>query len=144
MKGCIREMSFEDLDSVLEIERECFKIPWTRNMFLNILSASNTYSIVYELDETIGYALTLLQRDIIHIANIAVKEEYQHQGIGSEILSHLLHFGMSLNKKKAILEVRPSNLPAISLYEKFDFYKVGIRKRYYPDGEDALVMQREI
>ncbi len=137
-------MSFEDLDSVLEIERECFKIPWTRNMFLSILSTPNSHSIVYELDEIIGYALTLLRMDVIHIANIAVRSGYRRWGVGSEILSHLLHFGASLNKKKAILEVRPSNLPAISLYEKFGFYRAGIKKWYYPDSEDALVMERKI
>lgn len=144
MKEYIREMNFGDLDFVLKIEKECFKIPWTRNMFLSILSIPNSYSVVYEKDEIIGYGMIVPERTAIHIANIAVKKEYRHQGIGSEILSYFLHFGVKSNKKKAVLEVRPSNLPAISLYEKFGFCKAGIEKRYYPDGEDAVIMVREI
>lgn len=137
-------MNFEDLDAVLKIEEECFKIPWTRNMFLSILSIPDSYSVVYEKDEIIGYGMIIPEKTAIHIANIAVKKEHRHQGIGSEILSYLLHLGMSLSKKKAVLEVRSSNLSAISLYEKFGFYKAGIEKRYYPDGEDAVIMVKEI
>lgn len=137
-------MSFEDLDAVLKIEEECFKVPWTRNMFLSIMSTSNSRLIVYEIDKIIGYGIAILHKDTVHIANVAVRKEHRYQGIGSEILSYLLHFGVSLGKKKAVLEVRPSNLPAISLYGKFGFYKAGIEKRYYPDGEDAVIMVKEI
>jgi len=143
-KGYIREMSFEDLDAVLKIEEECFKVPWTRNMFLGIMSTPNSRSIVYEIDKIIGYGIAILHKDTVHIANVAVRKEHRYQGIGSEILSYLLHFGVSLGKKKAVLEVRPSNLPAISLYGKFGFYKAGIEKWYYPDGEDAVIMVKEI
>ena len=137
-------MSFGDLDAILKIEEECFKVPWTRSMFLSIMSTLNSRSIVYEIDKIIGYGIAILHKDTVHIANVAVRKEYRYQGIGSEILSYLLHFGVSLGKKKAVLEVRPSNLPAISLYEKFGFYKAGIEKRYYPDGEDAVIMEKEI
>ena len=143
-KGHIREMIFGDLDAILKIEEECFKVPWTRSMFLSIMSTLNSRSIVYEIDKIIGYGIAILHKDTVHIANVAVRKEYRYQGIGSEILSYLLHFGVSLGKKKAVLEVRPSNLPAISLYEKFGFYKAGIEKRYYPDGEDAVIMEKEI
>jgi len=143
-KGHIREMSFKDLNLVLEIENKCFKVPWTRKVFLGIMSTLNSRSIVYEIDKIIGYGIAILHKDTVHIANVAVRKEYRYQGIGSEILSYLLHFGVSLGKKKAVLEVRPSNLPAISLYEKFGFYKAGIEKRYYPDGEDAVIMEKEI
>ncbi|MCK4256423.1 GNAT family N-acetyltransferase, partial [candidate division WOR-3 bacterium] len=86
MKGCIREMNFDDLESILEIENECFKMPWTKDMFLSILSTPNSYSVVYEKYEIIGYGMTLLQMDVIHIANIAVRKGYRRQGIGGEIL----------------------------------------------------------
>ncbi|MCK4256683.1 ribosomal protein S18-alanine N-acetyltransferase [candidate division WOR-3 bacterium] len=144
MKGCIREMNFDDLESILEIENECFKMPWTKDMFLSILSTPNSYSVVYEKYEIIGYGMTLLQMDVIHIANIAVRKGYRQQGIGGEILLYLLQFWMGLKKKKALLEVRPSNLPAISFYKKFGFCKVGIKEWYYPNGEDAIIMQRDL
>jgi len=143
-KEHIREMSFKDLELVVEIENECFKIPWTRSMFLSIMSTPNSRLIIYEIDKIIGYGIAILHKDTIHIANVAVRKEHRYQGIGSEILSYLLHFGVSLGKKKAVLEVRSSNLPAISLYEKFGFYKAGVEKRYYPDGEDAVIMVKEI
>jgi len=78
----------------------------------------------------------------MHLANIAVAPPYQGQGVGSHLLSVILGEALVRQVRRAFLEVRPSNRKAIRLYEKFGFDKVGVRRRYYRDGEDALIMER--
>jgi len=139
----IRRMQFIDLPQILEIEKECFKVPWPQIAFLNILTREDNYSIVYEIEKIIGYGISLILSDSIYIANLAVKEKFRKQGIGSMLLSNMLRYGYKIGRKIAKLEVRVSNIPAISLYKKFGFRKTGVIKCYYPDGEDALIMKRD-
>ncbi|HID94309.1 MAG TPA: ribosomal-protein-alanine N-acetyltransferase [bacterium (Candidatus Stahlbacteria)] len=138
----IRRMQLADLQQILEIEKECFKVPWPKIAFLNILTREDNYSIVYELETIIGYGISLILSDSIYIANLAVKDKFRRQGIGSMLLSNMLRYGYKIGRKKAKLEVRISNTPAISLYEKLGFRRAGVIKCYYPDGEDALIMKR--
>jgi len=138
----IRRIQLADLPQILEIEKECFKMPWPKIAFLNILTREDNYSIVYEIERIIGYGISLILSDTIYIANLAVRKNFRKQGIGSMLLSNMLRYRYKIGRKKAKLEVRISNIPAISLYEKFEFRKTGVIKCYYPDGEDALIMKR--
>ncbi|MFB2894464.1 ribosomal protein S18-alanine N-acetyltransferase [Aerosakkonemataceae cyanobacterium BLCC-F50] len=79
--------------------------------------------------------------DEAHITIVAVSPEYQHQGLGQAMLLALLSRARQRGLERATLEVKASNQPAISLYEKFGFKLAGRRRGYYQDtGEDALVL----
>jgi ribosomal-protein-alanine N-acetyltransferase len=76
-----------------------------------------------------------------HIVTLAVRKDYRRLGVGETILSHCLRICLQKSFINVTLEVRPSNKPAQSLYKKYGFKHVGLRKRYYTDdGEDALIM----
>ena len=77
--------------------------------------------------------------DIWEIVQLAVSPARQSKGIGSQILSHVIDQASFSGVTKLQLEVRVSNTPAISLYQKYGFTQVGCRKAYYADQEDALL-----
>jgi ribosomal-protein-alanine N-acetyltransferase len=79
-----------------------------------------------------------------HITVLAVRPQYQRQGIGQALLVALLQAAHRRGLEWATLEVRPSNPGAIALYQKYGFIEVGRRRRYYKDtGEDALILWRK-
>ena len=140
----IRNMKLEDLDQVLELENAIFPDPWTLSNFRHEVALSQvSWPIVAENRyEIVGYAVPWFVEDEMHLANIAVSPLYRRQGVGSMLMTVVLEEALARGARRAFLEVRPSNLDAIRLYKKFGFEKVGYRRRYYRNGEDALVMQR--
>ena len=140
----VREMTIADIDDVLKIEQSIFPDPWSRESFLSAISSNTQVFVVGEIDGRIvgfcGASFVLEQADII---NIAVSTEYQGRSFGKMMLSHLLHFLEGACVDNIMLEVRVSNERAIALYQWFCFVDYGMRKEYYYDGEDALVMRKE-
>ncbi|RMF58310.1 MAG: ribosomal-protein-alanine N-acetyltransferase [Calditrichaeota bacterium] len=140
----IRPMREEDLDTVLGIEEKVFLEPWSRRSYMFEIY-SNRYSIpvVLEVDnQIIGHAVVWRLFEEFHIATIAIAPEHQGKGWGKFLMNALL--GMSDAAEYAILEVRKSNHRAIRLYEKLGFKVTGVRHRYYQNGEDALVMRKDL
>lgn len=136
----IRPWQAGDTFSVAEIERQSFSDPWSEEMLGASLENPAFTGFVYEEEgEVCGY-VGVLTADDAEIALIAVKREMRRKGIGEALLERALESAFSKGCKNVFLEVRISNLPAKSLYQKFGFVPVYVRKRYYPDGEDALVM----
>jgi ribosomal-protein-alanine N-acetyltransferase len=89
----------------------------------------------------IGFASIWVMADEVHITNIAVRKDYQRQGIGELLLISIMSLGAELKADIVTLEVRVSNLPAQRLYHKYGFAQVGLRHGYYTDNrEDALLM----
>ena len=82
--------------------------------------------------------------DTADIDNIAVTERYRRSGLGGKMLEELVSVARSKGAQKVFLEVRVSNRAAMSLYLKHGFKGVYARTRYYTDGEDCLVMARDI
>ena len=140
----IRELKISDLKSVEQIEKESFKDPWSRSAFLQILMMENGWAIVCDEKGVIGYGILIALESYIHIVNLAVKISYRRRGIGTRILATLLEYGIKKGKKFVTLEVRAYNLPAINLYERLGFRKTKIKKSYYPDSENAIVMKRKL
>lgn len=138
-----------DIRVVSEIENKCFDDPWPIEEFKSLLALKPSLATVYENSDNlensvIGYGVAMLFDSYLHIANLAVKDNYRRKGIGSAIVLYMLDYARIENKKLAILEVREQNLAAISLYKKFGFKESGNKKLYYPDGKDALVMKMEL
>ena len=78
----------------------------------------------------------------VHILNIAIDVSFQHRGNGEAFFNQI--FKKYLEYANVFLEVKRTNLPAINLYHKFGFEEIDIRKMYYSDGEDAVVMSRKV
>jgi ribosomal-protein-alanine N-acetyltransferase len=141
----LRVMRFEDLDGVVEIERRSFPNPWPRFFFEKDLESGNTVAFVAENDgRIIGYALGSCIDVELHITNIAVAEDHQRHGLGSRMLRKMEEVAIERGCGFAYLEVRTTNVAAISMYRNKGYDILYTRKRYYIDGNDAYVMHKEL
>jgi ribosomal-protein-alanine N-acetyltransferase len=138
-------MRAEDLDEVLVIERASFSMPWSRGAFIYEMEQNRVARCWVTRDETLrvaGYLCLWEVADEVHITNVAVRPDARRQGIARSLLRAVLDDARARGFKIIVLEVRPSNRHAVSLYESFGFRVVGRRRGYYYDtGEDALVME---
>ena len=126
-----------------EIENECFSMPWTMDMLKAQFKDSRHEFIIAEDGEGkgLGYVGMMYVIDEGYISNVAVSAKYRRQGIADALICALYERAFALGLSFMTLEVRESNLPAISLYEKHGFTVVGKRKNYYElPKEDALLM----
>lgn len=143
----MRTVRFEPLTepripAILVIEKTSQSAPWSEQSFKNELGNRHSiFSVLIVDGEVAGYGGIWVVIDEAHITNIAVRDELRGQGLGRRLLDHLMTQAVERGATSATLEVRASNLPAISLYEKAGFKTCARRKGYYPDNrEDALVM----
>lgn len=137
----IREMTAKDIPYVLQIERESFTDPWSENMFNELFSSTAFKSFVaVENDEILGYTSVISAFFVFEIMNIAVKPQSRGIGIATALMEKVVDFAKTVEAESILLEVRRSNLTAQKLYEKFGFIYDGVRRGYYTDGEDALLM----
>ncbi|MFH1502681.1 MAG: ribosomal protein S18-alanine N-acetyltransferase [Candidatus Eisenbacteria bacterium] len=138
----IRPMSLSDLDGVTAIEQRTFANPWSRGSFERDCIGDGTSTwVAVRGGEVIGYIVSWIVRDEIHIGNIAVAPDVRRRGTGRCLLARALADAAGKGVGLATLEARESNTGAIRLYESFAFRPVAIRKSYYADsGEDAIVM----
>ena len=133
------------LDSLTELEKTCFSVPWSRKLFENDISNKNAYYVLAVFNgKVIGYCGLYKVLDEADITNIAVHPEFRRQGLAGRILENIIKY-CELNKiSKITLEVRKSNINAINLYTKKGFIVVGERKNYYSDNhETAILMTRQ-
>lgn len=140
-------MRAEDLDQVLAIERASFTMPWSRSAFLYELEQNRVARcwVVRDGPRVVGYLCTWEVADELHVTNIAVHPELRRRGTGRHLLSTALADARRRGFRHVVLEVRPSNTEARTLYESFGFKVVGRRRGYYYDtGEDALVMEARL
>lgn len=142
----VRKWKYEDILRISELEKECFpKEPWSFRMLASSFEMENFHGLLAEEDgEVIGYGGMVVSMDVADIANIAVTEQYRSGGVGGAILDELTETARRGGALKIFLEVRVSNSPAMSLYLKHGFKGVYARTRYYSDGEDCLVMAKEL
>lgn len=136
-------MREEDLDDVLAIERTSFPTPWTRDNFLfEIRDNPFARNLVVRVGRGLAaYACLWVVERELKINNIAVHPHRRGAGLGHLILRAALERGLAERCAEATLEVRPSNLIARRLYERYGFREVGRRRGYYQDTrEDAVLM----
>lgn len=138
----LREMQREDVPCVMEIERECFPIPWSESAYLTELSNRSAYYIVATVDSRIvGYAGMWIIMDEAHITTLGVTRDSRRLKIGEQLLIDILEEAIRRRATRATLEARQSNTAAQALYRKYDFAPAAIRRAYYTDNrENAVVM----
>jgi ribosomal-protein-alanine acetyltransferase len=136
----IVKMSATHLAPVVVIESNIFRDPWTAESFIEILSLSPYCWVALMGQTVVGYLITQWVLDEVHILNVGVAADMQRKGIGARLMEDVLQRARTNGMRDVFLEVRVSNTAAISLYRRFGFEDVSIRKKYYGDGENALVM----
>jgi ribosomal-protein-alanine N-acetyltransferase len=140
----LRPCTESDLSRVLEIEQASFPSPWQRASFLSELHNSYGYfGVAEKAGNILGYLCCWFVTDEGEILNIAIDPDYRRCGIGKILVKEAITVARQKGVRSLYLEVRVSNVPAITLYKSFGFHEIGFRRRYYVDGEDALLMIRE-
>jgi [ribosomal protein S18]-alanine N-acetyltransferase len=139
-------MTVSDLPEVLAIEYAVYPFPWTNGNFLDSLkSGYETWVLRDALRNLLGYFLMMPVVDEAHLLNITVHADLHGQGIGRTMLDHVVKLARQSGLKSVLLEVRPSNQRALTIYKRYGFHKIGVRKNYYPavhnTREDAIVMR---
>lgn len=140
----ILRMSSEHISEVAEIERECFSVPWSEKALSEELTNEVArFFVCVSENEVVGYAGMHIMSGECYVDNIAVKVSHRRQNIGSLLTQKLIETAKSENGEFISLEVRKSNTPAISLYEKYGFVSVGERKNFYDKPiENAVIMTK--
>jgi len=140
----IQPLTVKHLAQVAEIEKTCFNDPWPLSVFRDSILIPPAAWVAIRETQVVGYLITQTILDEIHLYNIAVREDYQRQGIASRLMIFLLQKAQTEDIHRILLEVRSSNLAAIQFYQKSGFRELYLRKGYYDDGEDARIMERHI
>jgi len=141
----LRPMHLDDLPEVMVVENRCHSAPWGERVFRAELSAAHAHLTVCVDDgEIAGYLCWWLIAGEMEIQNVATDPDRQRRGIGRALVAQALAAGREFGATRALLEVRVGNAGAIALYRGFGFTDSGIRKRYYADGEDALLMELDL
>ena len=142
----LRRLEIGDLDAIQEIEQVSYPTPWSRSMFATELAKPSSLSLgaVNESGELVGYLVLSRYVDAWHVMNVAVAPDWRRRGVATALLRRLLDETRHDGQRGYTLEVRVSNVGAISLYERFGFRAKGVRRGYYTDNrEDALIMWRD-
>lgn len=141
----IRPMRKDDIDNVHIVEVDCFDDPWSKKSLMDELKNKLARYLVAELDSAIvGYIGVWFIVDEGHITNVAVHSDYRGQRIGDKLVSEMIKLCKSSGIISMTLEVRSSNTIAQNLYRKYGFKMAGIRKEYYSNREDAIIMWNQL
>ena len=146
MTYTIVPMTYDHVPQVAEIERLCFSDPWSERMLREHLDNQCAAALVAlgEDGTVLGYAGLLVVLDEGYITNVAVRPAFRRQGIAADLLTVFDRFARGNHLAFLTLEVRASNEPALALYEKLGYRRMGLRKNYYEHPkEDAVIMTRE-
>lgn len=138
----LREMSLEDVPEIYQIEKEVFAGTWSESSIESCLWRDIYFSYVITChQEILGYFIAASIFDEGELLRIAVLPKYRKRGIGRQLMQHYMQKNLERGVEKSFLEVRKSNIAAISLYKKMGFAITGSRKNYYTaPTEDALIM----
>ncbi len=141
----IRVWEKRDVEKIAAIEKACFSDPWSKEMLSDCLRYPYYRCFVAEEGgELCGYCCLILLFDDGEVANVAVKEERRGQGIAKALMEKMHAVALEEGARRTLLEVRKSNAPAIALYRAFGYEIYGERAKYYPDGENAILMKKNL
>lgn len=141
----VRRMRWWDIPSVEHIERNLFPDDhWSVDQWWRELAAEfNHYWVAESAHQIVGYAGLSVQVPDADIQTMAIANDYQGMGLGGQLLDFVLEAAAEFSVRFIFLEVRASNHAAMSMYESRHFKKISERRRYYPDGTDAVIMRRD-
>ncbi len=143
----LRRARPDDIDRIVDIEKDGFLHPWSRELIERELGHSwSRILLACEEDgagegSVVGYIVFWIVHDEVHVLNVATALESRRRGVGRALMDAAEDEGRSRGARLATLEVRRSNSGAIALYRTIGYREVGIRPNYYAEEhEDAIVM----
>lgn len=139
-------MTESDLDDVVAVEQAVYPYPWSRTNFADSLAQGYHAWVLRAQDrQLMGYFLVMGIVDEAHLLNVAVSSAWQGKGVGRLLVNQAVALSRGLGMESILLEVRPSNVRALEIYQRYGFSEIGRRKGYYPAAdstrEDAIVMR---
>ena len=140
----VRKMEFRDIKKVVELEEKYLLESLGEKLLASELSEKNngvSFYVIENDDVVIGYIGRYYFFQEAEVLNFVVDESYQRQGYGQKLFDKMVEDMKDV--KKITLEVRASNIKGINFYIKNGFKQVGVRKKYYKNGEDALLLLKE-
>ncbi|PTY37782.1 ribosomal-protein-alanine N-acetyltransferase [Saccharospirillum sp. MSK14-1] len=129
----------DDFNALVILDAEAGPHPWSVMALQQALKESRVWQIEHD-GELAGFLVGESVLDESSLLHLAVARAYQGRGLARQALKHWLVQLHRLGQQRCILEVRPSNVPALAVYQGLGFTQIGQRRRYYADGEDAWVM----
>ncbi len=136
-------MASQDLDRVVENETRSYAFPWTRGVFSDCLKSRHECWVAVRENDLIGHGVLSIGANEAHLLNVCVRRDQQGNGLGRQIVVHMIDRAEQRGATVVYLEVRPSNRVAGALYASLGFHEIGLRKDYYPaelGSEDARVL----
>jgi len=146
MEITIEKMTLEHLKQIEENIEEEFDKFWNKEVLKDELD-NPASSYIVALDENknvVGYAGIWQPLEEAHITNIVTKKDKRQNKIGTKMIEKLIDMAKERKLSDITLEVNINNLPAINLYKKYQFKEVGLRKKYYNNIDDAIIMTLEL
>ena len=142
----VRSMNINDLEEIVNIEKDLYKIPWNLNQFKYELE-ENEFSYLFVLENNgviVGYYGFWVMFENVDITKVSIRKEFQGMKLSNILMEDCFNRVSELGCERINLEVRVDNFKAINLYKKHGFKNVIIRKDYYAKGEDALILCKEM
>ncbi len=140
----IKQIHEKDIDLCYELDLKTIslwsKLQWEKEFKkegIKIYGISITNLLV-------GICVLQVVLDEAQINYFAIKNEFRNKGFGSHLMNYLIKVCEKINVNKLQLEVSQNNITADRFYSRFDFFTVGIRKKYYKDGTDALLKEKKL
>lgn len=141
----VAPMQPSDLPDVVAVEQAAYEFPWTHGNFVDSLRAGHSaWTMRDAAGGLIAYAVVMIALDEAHLLNLTVAPSCQRFGFGWRMLEAMAENARSHGARTMLLEVRPSNMAAQKMYERYGFLRIGMRRGYYPahgEREDAIVMR---
>jgi [ribosomal protein S18]-alanine N-acetyltransferase len=140
---CARTMVHDDLPQVSDIERRSYDFPWSHGVFRDCLLAGYNCIVLDRGNSVTGYGILSIAAGEAHVLNLCVDPDFRRLGFGDRLLDEMLLRARSAGVREVFLEVRPSNVNALSLYRKKGFRQIANRRAYYQaryGREDAAVL----
>ena len=141
----IEKMNSDHVSQVAALEAICFHDPWSENSVASELSNPlSLWLVALEDGQVTGYVGSQTVAGETDMMNVAVHPDHRRKGIAEELIASLVEELKAMESRCLTLEVRASNIPAITLYEKLGFLQIGLRKNYYRNPkENALILRKE-
>jgi len=143
----IEIMRESDLDEIVRIEASSGWTSWSRQSFMEEIKRSNSRCFTLKTrngagDPPVGFICFRMVEDESELLNLAIHPDYRQKGFGKELMRFYIDFCHQRKIETFYLETGVKNQAAIRLYRSFAFHPVGIRQKFYPENEDALLMAR--
>jgi [ribosomal protein S18]-alanine N-acetyltransferase len=134
------------LDNILNIERNSYKFPWTKENVISEIENPDSFNrcIKYLEKDIVGYIFSYVTCNEMYIENFCIAPDFRNQKLGTFFLQEILYEAKQKQIKTIFLDVRAKNTFAIILYQKFNFVNDCTRCAFYSDGESAILMHLDI